>query len=82
MENYQSEYKNFIKDYLNKYSPFKLNEMVIVKVYNTNRPYEVTEIKIDESTGDFKYYLQSPRSFASIPTPFKMTDLEKFIENL
>lgn len=82
MENYQLEYKNFMNDFINKYSPFKINDLVKVKVYNSNRPYKVTEIKIDESSGEFKYYLQSPRSFASIPTPFKMIDLEKCVESL
>lgn len=75
---HKEEYRKFIIDYLQKYSPFKMNDMVKIVVYNNDRPYQVTKITVTED-GEIYYNVTSPRSHATIPNKFKMNDLEKFL---
>lgn len=72
------EYKKFINNFLKKYSPFKINDFVIVKSFGpAQRPYQITKILVGED-GDITYNVTSPRSFSTIPNKFKISDLEKY----
>jgi hypothetical protein len=75
---HKEEYRKFIISYLEKHSPFKLNDSVKIKMYNNNRPYQVTRIRVFED-GEIYYNVTSPRSHATIPNNFKMNELEKFL---
>ena len=76
---HKQEYRNFIINYLEKHSPFKMNDMVKIKTYNNHdRSYQVTKIMVTDD-GEIYYNVTSPRSHATIPNNFKMNDLEKLL---
>lgn len=76
--NYKEEYKKFIENYIEKYSPLRIHDKVLVKIWNSSaRPYEIERISIDDS-GEFYYNVISPRSRAEIPNKFRINDLEKY----
>jgi hypothetical protein len=75
---HKEEYRKFIINYLEKHSPFRLNDSVKIKTYNIDRPYQVTKITVSDD-GEIYYNVTSPRSHATIPNNFKMNDLENFL---
>ena len=75
---HKEEYRKFIINYLERYSPFKMNDMVKIKTYNSDRPYQITKIMVTDD-GEIYYNVTSPRSHATIPNKFKMNDLEKLL---
>lgn len=76
----QEEFLNFISQYIDKYSPFKVNQQVLVKNFNTsNRPYLITKINVSPE-GELFYVLISPRSFSTLPNKFKINELDLFAE--
>jgi hypothetical protein len=75
---HKEEYRKLIINYLEKHSPFRLNDSVKIKTYNIDRPYQVTKITVSDD-GEIYYNVTSPRSHATIPNNFKMNDLEKFL---
>lgn len=77
---YKEEFKQFIKNYLDKYSPFKMGDLVTVNIFASRRPYEITRISVTEN-GEIIYYVTSPRSFETLPNRFKMNELTKYDES-
>jgi len=75
---HKEEYRKFIINYLEKHSPFKINDSVKIKIYNNDKPYQVTKITVSED-GEIYFNITSPRSHATMPNNFKMNDLEKFL---
>ena len=75
---HKEEYRKLIINYLEKHSPFRLNDSVKIKTYNIDRPYQITKITVSDD-GEIYYNVTSPRSHATIPNNFKMNDLEKFL---
>ena len=73
---HKQEYRQFIVSYLEKHSPFKMNDLVVVKSFNNDRPYQITKIIVSED-GEIYYNVTSPRTHSTIPNKFKMNDLEK-----
>jgi len=76
---HKEEFRQFIKQFIEKHSPFKLKQMVTVNFYSVNRPYEVTKISVSED-GDIMYQITSPRSHETIPKIFKMSELQPYLE--
>ena len=72
------EFKNLIDNFLEKHSPFKINDLVFVKSFGpSKRPYQVAKVSVSED-GEIYYQLTSPRSHSSLPNRFKISDLERF----
>jgi hypothetical protein len=81
MERYQDTYKNFIKEYTETHSPFRLNDLVLVKSFGSHQEFAITKIVID-SEGDFNYQATSPRSHSTLPMLFKKENLVKVSEKV
>jgi len=78
--NYKKEYMQFIQDFISKNSPFKVNDFVIVKSFGpSKRPYQITKILVGDD-GEIFYNLISPRSHSTLPSKFRINDLERFEE--
>jgi hypothetical protein len=75
----QEEFRQFVKHFIEKHSPYKLRDMVTVVFYSLKRPYEITRISLSED-GEIMYHLTSPRSHESLPKSFKISELELFKE--
>lgn len=75
---HKEEYRNLIINYLEKHSPFKINDSVKIKIYNNDKPYQVTKITVSDD-GEIYFNITSPRSHATMPNNFKMKDLEKLL---
>lgn len=74
----QEEYKEFINQFIERHSPFEINQLVLVKSFNTvNRPYTISKISLNQD-GELFYTLISPRSYSTLPNKFKINDLELF----
>lgn len=74
------EFKKFMDEYINKYSPFKIGNSVAVKIFGpSKRPYKINKIIVDDQ-GEISYEVISPRSYSVIPNLFKMSDLEIYSE--
>lgn len=76
MEDYKKIYRDFISEYIKDHSPFKIREQVRVRMFHSQKEYEITRIVVD-SEGDFNYEVTSPRSYSTLPTLFKAKNLEK-----
>lgn len=79
MGQYQDSYKNFVKDYIKNHSPFQLNDLVLVKSFNSNQEFVVTKIVIDDE-GEFNYQATSPRSHSTLPMLLRKENLKKVVE--
>ncbi len=75
---YKKEYIQLIQDFLTRNSPFKVNDFVIIKSFGpAKRPYQITKILIGDD-GEIFYSVTSPRSHSTIPSRFKISDLDKY----
>jgi hypothetical protein len=75
---YKEEYMKFINDFISKNSPYKVNEFVIIKSFGpSKRPYQITKILVGDD-GEIFYTVTSPRSHSTLPSRFKINDLERF----
>jgi hypothetical protein len=75
---HKKEYRQLMVSYLEKHSPFKMNDLVVVKSFNNDRPYQITKIIVAED-GEIYYNVTSPRTHSTIPNQFKINDLQKFL---
>jgi len=76
MKTYQEIYREFLKDYITKHSPFRVNDTVVIRGFQSNQEFIVSTIEVD-SDGEFYYKVTSPRSFSTIPRLFRHDAIEK-----
>lgn len=78
---YKKEYIQLIQDFLTRNSPFKVNEFVTIKSFGpSKRPYQITKIMVGDD-GEILYTIISPRSHSTLPSRFKISDLDKYEED-
>ncbi len=77
---YKKEYKQLVQEFLERNSPFKVNDFVIIKSFGpSKRPYQITKIFVGDD-GEIFYNVISPRSHSTLPSRFKISDLDKYEE--
>lgn len=80
MKEYQNLYREFIKDYIEKHSKYKLNDKVNILIYQSvSRHYVVSEINVGKN-GEFIYSVTSPRSDSTFPKGFYEDELSLYEE--
>lgn len=77
MNDYKNIYSDFLKDYIDDNSPFKINDIVSVVAFHSTNKYQITKIVVD-SNGEFNYELTSPQSHDTLPVFYNPSAIKKF----
>lgn len=80
MKEYQKLYKNFLSEYIEKNSKYKLKDRVNILIYaGLPRHYVISDINVGKN-GEFIYSVTSPRSDSTFPKGFSEEELSLYEE--